>query len=435
MDLDHHHHNDYVEVVSAKGPAKLSPKMKYVFIAMTLIGFGAFAAQVVLNPEHNRIGWISFLHNLYFFTGLSAGGVVLAAILQAARANWGRPFKRFAEASGQFLPFSVLGVIVLYFGAEHLYEWVKYPPNPELYHNKAWWLQKDFVFGRQILSLAVLALLAKRFVGLSVRPDLGLASEKNSAWKQPSGWNGSAAEIESCQAAQSKWAVFYCFGFAFLISFMAYDLIMSLEFRWISTMFGGWNFTTFILLSWGSMFFIATMMSKRFGLEKYMHAKMFHDLGKLTFGFTVVWGYLFFAQLIVIWYSNFGHETWFFLNRFKNPTWMPYSLAVVTCIFAIPFILGLSKQIKMSPMTFMPVVAISFIGVWLERFFLIAPGTWYFNRHEGSYEPGITGLLLFDVVVFVGFLGLFCLCYTRHLYKHPVMVISDPRLDQGINRH
>jgi len=431
--LHHHHHTDYVEVVSAKGPATLSSKWRGIFIFLAVLGFGAFIYQGFLVEGTERIGWIAFLHNLYFFTGLSAAGVVIAAIIQVTRAFWGRPIKRYAEAMGAFLPVSILLLCVLYFGADHIYEWIGSPPHEG---NKHLWLQKNFMFIRVILGLGILTFVAHRFSKLSLRPDLGLAHEKNpEKWTQPANWQGTEAEVEDSQKKQSKWGVIYCFCFAFIISLLSFDLIMSLDYKWFSTMFGGWNFTTFMLTAWGSLVLITYFMSKCFGVDHYINKYTYHDLGKLTFGFTVVWGYLFFAQYNVIWYGNLPHETGYLLTRFYDPAWRPFSLIVLVMVFILPFLLGLGKKRKMSPKTFAPIVVISFVGVWLERFLLIAPSAWYFDRHQMAFEPGIAKLLVFDVLVFLGFFGLWALMFTNRLFKNPVMVISDPKLSLGINRH
>ena len=149
-------------------------------------------------------------------------------------------------------------------------------------------------------------------------------------------------------------------------------------------MFGGWHFTSYILMAWGSLVLITHFMARRFGLEKYMHKKMYHDLGKLTFGFTVVWGYLLFAQVNVIWYGNLSHETGWLITRVFDPSWTWFSIISVAMVFVIPFSLGLGKNRKMSPYTFAPVVVISLIGLWIERFTQIAPATWYYDRTAGQ---------------------------------------------------
>ncbi|MBO1320447.1 hypothetical protein [Acanthopleuribacter pedis] len=372
--------------------------------------------------------------------------------MQVTRSHWGRTVKRFAEAFGAFLWFSLVCMLILKFGVEHLYEWSHIKEWPS-HSNKASWLQENFWWGRQIVWVAVMIFVGQMFLKYSNRPDMGLAHEKHpNLWKSVPGWRGAATEIEDCQAKQSTWAVLYCIAFAVCVSMLSYDLVMSLDFRWFSAMFGGWNFTTALLTGWASMVLISWFMSERFEVAKYLSKPVYHDLGKLTFGFTIVWAYLLFAQWLVIWYGNLPHEAGFLLTRFQDPIWKPWAILVFCSVFLVPFILGLSKHLKLSPKTFAPIAVLSLCGVWLERFILIAPSAWYFNRKEGVYwdqNPFVKGsediagaaadsamnIILVNGVVGLGFLGVFGLMYTLYLYKRPIMVISDPRLDMGVNRH
>lgn len=464
--MSHHHHTDYVEVVSSKGPQQLSGRMKGIFLTMIVVGLLAFVGALFGLPQ-KRVAWIAFLHNLYYFTGLSAGGLVIAAIIHVARSFWGRPIKRYAEAMSAFLPITLLGILVLWAGAfmvepavhhgahgeeatvnwdagsglsspnETIWEWVAARPDAHHYHNKHFWLQRDFVFARVALGFLILILIGMKFKSLSDRTDFALAAKHSDKWTAPAGYGDHDTEVEKSQNAQTFWGVILCFAFAIVISLFAYDMIMSLDYRWISTMFGGWNFTTCMLQGWGMLVFITWWMSGRMETGKYIHHKLYHDLGKLTFGFTVVWGYLFFAQLNVIWYGNLGHETGWMITRFhpKLGDWSPLGLTVVACCFLLPFLIGLGKKRKFKPATFAPVVVISAIGIWLERFLLITPAAWYYDRATDTWQGGLGTLIFVDVLVMIGFLGAFCLLFANYLYKRPTMVISDPRLDDGINRH
>jgi len=428
--VHHENHTDFIDVVSNIKPTTLSGKTKGILFVMMVVGFGTFAYQAF--GDQPRIGWIAFLHNLYFFTGLAAAGVLVAAIQQVTNANWGRPIKRFAEASGAFLPVAMLGLVVLYLGSEHVYSWVTDPPHTP---HKHFWLQKEFLFGRDFIALGILTFVAFRFMKASVRPDIGLAAEKNpDHYTKPKLWDGLENEVKTGYKKMSFYGPMYCLLFALIISLLAYDLIMSLDPTWISAMFGGWNFTTVMLTGWISIYFMAYFMGNRFGLQKYMHRKMYHDAGKLTFGFTVIWGYLFFSQYLVIWYGNLPQEVGYVLTRINDP-WKTFAIVVFLMVFILPFIFGLGKERKMSFMSFLPVILVSLIGIWIERFLLIAPSSWYYDRATDHFKGGLTGLLISDGLVFIGFLGLFLFVYANYLYKRPVMVISDPKLSDGINRH
>jgi len=429
--VHHETHTDFIEVVSKIKPTSLSSKSRGILIAMMVIGFGTFAYHAFVGDQP-RIAWISFLHNLFIFTGLAAAGVLISAIQQVTSANWGRAIKRFAEASGAFLPYAMVGIVILYFGANHVYVWVEHPPHTP---HKHFWLNREFLFIRDFIALGILTLVASRFTRASVRPDIGLVAEHNpDAYTKPKFWAGIEEEVESAQKTMSFYGPLYCVLFAVIISLLAYDLLMSLDPQWLSGMFGGWNFTTVMLSGWISVYFMAHFMGNRFGLQKYMHKLMYHDAGKLTFGFTVVWAYLFFSQYLIIWYGNLPQEAGYVLTRLSGP-WEKLSYTAFLLIFLLPFIFGLGKKAKMSFKTFLPILLVSSVGIWLERFLLIAPSSWYYDRAAEQFKPGISALLISDVLVFIGFLGLFLFVYARYLYKRPVMAISDPKLFAGINRH
>lgn len=457
-------HNDYVEVISAKGPQQLSSLMKVIFWTMAIVGALAFLGSLLI-LDQKRIAWIALLHNTVYFTGLAAGGLAVAAITHVARSYWARPVKRFAEAMSAFLPVTMVCVALLWVGAsmvtpaevnpetgvvsfdsavkgfedpnQFIYEWAGIRPWEGAYHNKHFWLQRNFVFGRILLALGLLWYLGRRFRKYSDRTDFALAAQtKPGVWAKPDGFGDMAEEVETSVNKQTFWGVLYCFGYAFIFSLFVYDLVMSLDYRWVSTMFGGWNFTSGLLQSWGMLVFIAWWLGGRFDIARYMPKKMYHDLGKLTFAFTVMWGYLFFAQLNVIWYGNLGHETGYLFERFHpDGDFGMLGLTVATLVFLLPFLLGLGKNRKMQPSTFAPVVILSCIGLWLERFLLITPAAWYYDRATDSWSDGLGLLVFVDVLVLIGFVGIFCLCFTNYLYKRPIMVISDPKLGGGINRH
>ena len=89
--------------------------------------------------------------------------------------------------------------------------------------------------------------------------------------------------------------------YAFVMTIFSYDWAMSLEPHWFGTMFGPWYFhetlwggVTVTGASGASTFEESTKTLRRPTLA----CNGRHDLGKLTFAFTVFWGYLFFSRYI-----------------------------------------------------------------------------------------------------------------------------------------
>ena len=99
-------------------------------------------------------------------------------------------------------------------------------------------------------------------------------------------------------------------------------------------------------------------------------------------------------QFLVIWYGNLPEETRYVILRVKLTPWEPVAWMVLGMIFAIPFVLLLSRKIKMKPLPMMILSGIILAGMWLERFILVAPSIW-----KGEGIP--MGLL--EVLITAGF--------------------------------
>jgi hypothetical protein len=84
-------------------------------------------------------------------------------------------------------------------------------------------------------------------------------------------------------------------------------------------------------------------------------------------------------------------------------------------VFLIPFWGLIWVKSKITPLTFTIFVAISFVGVWLERYLLVQP----------SLTPGGPAFGVPEIGITLGFLGLFLLLYG--LFARALPMVS-PRL-------
>src|SRR3989449_6520640 len=117
---------------------------------------------------------------------------------------------------------------------------------------------------------------------------------------------------------------------------------------------------------------IAIAVRRRMGLASLISSKQLHDLGKLSFGFTVFWAYLMWSQYLVIWYGNLPEETYFIFYRLIGP-WKPVGVAVFFLVLVIPFVGLLAVKPKQSPPVLLPFAATSLRGIWLERYLQNGP--------------------------------------------------------------
>ncbi|MCX5909059.1 MAG: hypothetical protein NTY64_18275 [Deltaproteobacteria bacterium] len=92
----------------------------------------------------------------------------------------------------------------------------------------------------------------------------------------------------------------------------------------------------------------------------------------------------------------------------------------------IPFVFLLSRKIKMKPFPMMLLSGVILVGMWLERFILVAPSIW-----KGEGIP--IGLL--EVLTTAGFFGVMGLCISTFLKRVPLLPISDPLFRKAMEPH
>ena len=207
---------------------------------------------------------------------------------------------------------------------------------------------------------------------------------------------------------------------------IAFDLVMSLDPHWYSTLFGAYYFMGSFYTALAALYLLAPIYLKGQHLGESIHPHHLHDLGKLVFAFCIFTGYLFYVQFLVIWYGNLPEETRYIILRVRSTPWEPIAWLALMTIFMIPFLGLLRRKIKTKPMAIIMISVIVLAGMWLERFLLVAPSIW-----KGEGIP----LGLLEVLITAGFFGLMALSLTFFLRRVPLLPISDPLFRKAIQPH
>ena len=114
----------------------------------------------------------------------------------------------------------------------------------------------------------------------------------------------------------------------------------------------------------------------RLGLDRPISSRASFTTSEKCFGFAIFTGYLFYAQLLVIWYGNLPEETRFVILRTKLDPWKPWAWVVLFMVFLIPFLTLLSKKIKIKRIPMILITLMILVGMWMERFLLVVPSLW-----------------------------------------------------------
>jgi hypothetical protein len=150
----------------------------------------------------------------------------------------------------------------------------------------------------------------------------------------------------------------------------------------------------------------------------------YHDVGKLCFAFSAFWGYLTFAQFLVIWYGNMPEETHFFTLRLTG-AWKAWTVGAAWLTFGLPFFGLIGVKPKMWAPTMFFFAACSFVGLWIARYVEVYPSVYgpTSNAPFALWEVGIT----------LGFLGAWLFCYTSFMDAFPkfrVFLLTSPYRDE-----
>lgn len=367
-------------------------RVVWLLSAAVLIGALAFAAALADGAALRA--WEAFLVNLVFWLGVAQGAMIVSASFYLTQARWGGAGAyRLAEAFVGFLPVGFLLFWALYPPRAMLYSWINHP-IPAIQA----WLNVPFFFARDGAGLLVMTVLSLWFVRVSRRPDVVA-------------WAETYDDIKLPPAAIRRLAPTLAIAYAAIYSMLAFDLVMSLAPLWHSTLFGAYFFAG---AYWSGLTAMGAVVI--FGGQPLRHkvagdrGTILHDIGKLVFAFSVFWVYLFWSQYLVIWYGDIPRETFFVVPRVHRLPWGVLGWSAFALVWVIPFTFLMGRKPKRTPAILGPVCVLGLIGMWLERYVLVAP----------SLSPKAIPFGLTEALITLGFFGIFGLCALPGLRLVPV---------------
>ena len=338
--------------------------------------------------------------------------------------------RRVSQSFVAFLPFSfLLALPMLLMLRENYFPWIDMMGVDPVVSQKEAYLNIPFLVTRNLVGMLALFGMATYFVYLAIRPDMGRtegADEDDpgrASWRVrlTQGWMGQEEEEVSSYKRMTTIAPAFVMIYAIVMSIFSYDWAMSLEPHWFSTMFGPWFFMGAF---WGGIACTALwslyLRNQHTDFKNHIGLQQRHDIGKLAFAFTVFWAYLFFSQYIVIWYGKLPWEQAWIITRSDPASWGPYWLMIVSLCFFIPFVGLIGRKPKMKPKLLATFTAIIVVGLWTERYGMVAPSLW----HEG--DPIFT---IWHPLIGCMFLGLYLGSVRWFLSTFPAMQIWQPMQD------
>ncbi len=386
-------------------------KLKTISLALIIIGLLAGVAAFFTDKER---AWSSLLVHNYFFLSLALGAAFWMSIQYITEAGWSSAFKRVPESMTNYLLYGfVFMLIIVTLGVKVLYPWSdpvkhfgeEYKFIAHHLHYKAPYLNLTFFVVRLFVYFIVWYLTIKVLLNLSKKED----NDKDNALVY---FNKSR-----------YYSRVYIFSFALTFIFASMDWMMTVAPLWYSTIFPVKEIISAFVHSAAVIILIIIYLYRQ-GYFPFINPSHWHDLSKYIFMGSILFGYAWYFQYMLIWYGNIPEETeYYFVRRFEFSE--PLFISVIVFSFAIPFAMLLWNRWAKNYKVLGAAAVFFLIGKYIEHYLMVYPET---MKHP-VYGWIELGMLL-------GFTGLFMFAVFSAMAKRRyILPVNHPYLEESLFHH
>jgi hypothetical protein len=382
---------------------KPSPARMRSLLVTALLGALVFVVGLFVAPER---AWSGYLMAFVYFVELGLAGGLFLSILTLSSARWATALRRVPEAMTTSLPYAFVLGLLLMGGVSTLYEWShsSIVAADPLLQGKASYLNGGFFFVRLVVYFVLWIWLTRAMVRISRLQDQG--------------------DSAALARARFRYAALFLPVFGLSFSLASVDWVQSLEPHWFSTIFALITLSNVANAGLAVCILIVLHLRREGVLRKVVSDDQLDDLGKIVIGFALFWGYVWFCQYMLIWYTNMPEETPYYALRHQGH-WQVLTWVNVTLNWAVPFFVLMPKAARRSGAVLARVAVVMLVGQALNLSIQIEPPLVGAAPSYGLWEVGPV----------VGALALFFWCTLRGLTQAPVVVLGDRHLQESLDYH
>ena len=367
---------------------------------LAVLGGAALAVGLFQGPER---AWLDLLLVSYYLLCLGLGGLVFVALQYVTGAGWSVALRRVPEAMAAVVPVAALGLGAVFLARPSLYPWAGAVTGEGGAVNplRQAWFNPPFFLARAAFYLACWIVLGLALVRTSRRQDR----------------DGDPARTRRNVRVSAAFLVV----FAVTFWLASQDWLMSLDPEWYSTIFAVYQFGGVLLGGLAGMILLAVCLRWLGPFRNVLTAAHLHDLGKLLFGFSTFWMYLWFCQYLLIWYVNNPEEAVWFARRLHGD-WAPLFVLNIVLGWGIPFVVLLPRATKQRAGVLAAVSLVVLAGRWLDLYLEILPR---------AGDPPLAGAG-WELGLLAGAVGLFGLVFFAALGRAALVPVGDPFLVESL---
>lgn len=399
--------NDPIEL----GPFK-TPTWWWVGFSMALGLLGIYLATVVylittgigIFGNNQPVAWGFPIINFVWWIGIGHAGTLISAVLLLFRQQWRTSINRAAEAMTLFAVVCAGLYPILHLGRPWVFYWLAPYPN-----TFGLWPQFRSPLDWDLFAISTYASVSALFWFIGLIPDF--ASLRDRArhtfmrWFYAIlalGWNGSA---KAWQRYNRAYLILAAVSFPLVLSVhstIATDFAVSQLPGWNNTIMPPYFVAGAVFAGFAFVNILMIPLRIAFKIEHLITLRHLDNSAKLMLatGMIVIYGYA--LELFFGWYSGVEFERYAYWSRvFGDHGWAFWLLILCNGVAIQPL---WWKRVRVSPFWLFVISIIVSIGMWLERFVIVAvsltrdflPSSW------GDFVPTI-----YDFSMYLGTFGLF----------------------------
>ncbi len=422
--------SDKSQVLADCQAGALAPRTARIGLIFGVLGLalGAAWAYLVQGDQGAKTQfWYAYLAAFFWALTIGLGTMLFTVIMHLFGAYWSVSVRRLAEVTQSALPvLCLLGLPLLYPLLSHdvvVWRWaeghsveaaaaaeplqlgerLQQEEHHELGAHKLPYLNVTFLLIRFLVYGLIWWRLSSYYLRMSVKQDTAEGFEPTRRMR--------------------KWSAPSVILFALTITFAAFDLLMSLDETWFSTMFGVNIFAGAFMSAFAWVIVSAKYLQANGRMTQVVNTEHYHDLGKMMFAFICFWAYTAFSQFMIIWYANMPEETHWYKYR-VSPAWIEWSWLLMFGHFAAPFLGLISRHVKRHKHALTVWAVFMLFMHWVDMYWIVMPNL------QSSPTAEVNPVGVMDFSLLIGMAGMLIWAVARKLDKQPLVPIGDPLLDR-----
>jgi Ni/Fe-hydrogenase subunit HybB-like protein len=394
------------------------------------IAIGLWTRQIYEGLQVTGMGdpvmWAVYITNFVFWVGIAHSGTLISAILFLFRTRWRTAVYRAAETMTIFAVATAGLFPIIHLGRAWFFYWLAPYPNQR-------YLQPDFrsPLVWDLFAIGTYLTISSLFWFTGLIPDVANVREVATGWRKQlytivaMGWQGSDRQWRNFSMAYLLMAGLATPLVLSVHSVVSWDFAMAQLPGWHSTIFAPYFVAGAIFSGVAMVLTLLIPMRWIMGIDDLITPWHLDNLAKVILLTSLIISYAYVVESFMAWYSQDPIEMMTFHMRYFGPWgWMFWVMVLCNCL--IPLAL-FSPRIRTSPVPLFIITIFVNIGMWFERFVIIAgslavnfePSQWRF-WHPSLTEMGIT----------VGSFAWFVMLFS--LFARFMPIISMTELKEGI---